>query len=145
MCDRCDYGNLLQDCDLDSTLNRVKVLEIIGNSPRPLSAQEIFEAVNKSQDINRVTVYRILDLLVENRLVDRISAGDRSFRYGLAPNANHRPHAHFYCTGCGRMECLSPESPLLDMEPLDATLPGVIERVEVRLDGTCKACLGQAK
>jgi Fur family ferric uptake transcriptional regulator len=145
MCDRCDYGNLLQDRDLDSTLNRVKVLEVIGNSPRPLSAQEIFEAVNQRQDINRVTVYRILDLLVENRLVDRISAGDRSFRYGLAPNANHRPHAHFYCTGCGRMECLSPESPLLDMEPLDATLPGVIERVEVRLDGTCKACLGQAK
>ncbi len=143
MCDRCDYGNLLQDRDLDSTQNRMKVFEIIGNSPRPLSAQEICEAVNQSQDINRVTVYRILDLLVENRLVDRISAGDRSFRYGLAPNANHRPHAHFYCTGCGKMECLSPESPLLDMEPLDAILPGVIERVEVRLDGTCKACLGR--
>jgi Fur family ferric uptake transcriptional regulator len=143
MCDRCDYGNLLQDHDLDSTLNRVKVLEIVGNSPHPLSAQAIFEAVNRSQEINRVTVYRILDLLVEKRLVDRISAGDRSFRYGLAPNANHRPHAHFYCTGCGRMECLNPESPRLDMEPVSPILPGVIERVEVRLDGICKACLGR--
>jgi Fur family ferric uptake transcriptional regulator len=90
-----------------------------------------------------VTVYRSLDLLVEKRLVDRISAGDRSFRYGLAPNANHRPHAHFYCTGCGRMECLNPESPRLDMEPVSPILPGVIERVEVRLDGICKACLGR--
>ncbi len=145
MCDRCDYGTLLRDRDLDGTLNRVRILEIIGNSSRPLSAHEVLAKAKRGENINRVTVYRILDLLVENRLVERISAGDRSFRYGLAPNANHRPHAHFYCTGCGRMECVSPESPLLDMEPLDATLPGVIERVEVRLDGTCKACLGQAK
>jgi Fur family ferric uptake transcriptional regulator len=141
MCNRCDYGNLLQDHDLGSTLNRVKVLEIIGNSPHPLSAQAIFQTVNRSREINRVTVYRILDLLVEKRLVDRISAGDRSFRYGLAPNANHRPHAHFYCTGCGRMECLSPESPTLDMEHVNKVLPGVIERVEVRVDGICKTCL----
>jgi Fur family ferric uptake transcriptional regulator len=145
MCDRCDYGNLLEHRALECTLNRVKVLEVIGNSPHPLSAQAILEAVNRSQDINRVTVYRILDLMVEKRLVERISAGDRSFRYGLAPNANHRPHAHFYCTGCGRMECLSPGSPVVDMASLESTIPGMIERVEVRLDGICETCLDHAQ
>ncbi|HYA01974.1 MAG TPA: Fur family transcriptional regulator [Syntrophobacteria bacterium] len=145
MCDRCDYGTLLRDRDLDRTLNRVRILEIIGNSSRPLSAHEIFAKAKRGENINRVTVYRILDLLVENRLVERISAGDRSFRYGLAPNANHGRHAHFYCTGCGRMECLSPGSPVVDMASLESTIPGTIERVEVRLDGICETCLDQAK
>ena len=141
MCDRCDYPALLQDRELDCTSNRLKVFEIIGNSHCPLSAQKILEQVNRSQDINRVTVYRILDLLVEKKLVERISAGDRSFRYGLAPNDNHRRHAHFYCMDCGKMECLSPESPGVNVERLEQTFPGLIERVEVRLDGFCESCL----
>ena len=95
-------------------------------------------------DVNRVTVYRILDLLVGNRLVERISAGDRSFRYGLAPNANHQPHSHFYCVECGEMECLRPEHISLDTEPLErSSFPGLIERVEVRFDGICEDCRRQ--
>ena len=145
MCDRCDYGSLLQARDLECTLNRMRILEIIGDSPYPLSAQEVFALASRGQNINRVTVYRILDLLVEKRLLERMSAGDRSFRYGLAPNANHRRHAHFYCTGCGKMECLSPGSPVVDMAPLESTFPGTIERVEIRLDGICETCLEQQR
>jgi len=145
MCDRCDYGSLLQDRDLECTLNRMRVLEMIGDSPHPLSAQEVFALASRGQNINRVTIYRILDLLVEKRLIERISAGDRSFRYGLAPNANHRRHAHFYCTGCGKMECLSPGSPVVDMAPLESTFAGMVERVEIRLDGICETCLGQER
>jgi len=145
MCDRCDYGSLLQARDLECTLNRMRILEIIGDSPYPLSAQEVFALASRGQNINRVTVYRILDVLVEKRLLERMSAGDRSFRYGLAPNANHRSHAHFYCTGCGKMKCLSPGSPLVDMAPLESTFAGMIERVEIRLDGICETCLEQKR
>jgi Fur family transcriptional regulator, ferric uptake regulator len=145
MCDRCDYEGLLQTRNLECTLHRLLILEIIGGSPYPLSAQQIFALAGRGQNINRVTVYRILDLLVEKRLLEKISAGDRSFRYGLAPNANHSRHAHFYCTGCGRMECLSPGSPLVDMAPLESTFPGMVERVEIRLDGICETCLEQER
>ena len=145
MCDRCDYEGLLRARDLERTLNRLRILEIIGGSPYPLSAQEVFALASRGQNINRVTVYRILDLLVEKRLLEKISAGDRSFRYGLAPNANHSSHAHFYCTGCGKMKCLSPGSPLVDMAPLESTFAGMIERVEIRLDGICETCLEQER
>jgi len=145
MCDRCDYEGLLRARDLERTLNRLRILEIIGGSPYPLSAQEVFALASRGQNINRVTVYRILDLLVEKRLLEKISAGDRSFRYGLAPNANHSSHAHFYCTGCGKMKCLSPGSPLVDMALLQSTFAGTIERVEIRLDGICETCLEQKR
>ena len=145
MCYRCDYMSMLEDHDLDYTPNRFRILEIIGKSSYPLNAREIFENVSRTQDVNRVTVYRILVLLTEKKLVERLSSGDRSFRYGLAPNANHRHHPHFYCTNCGKMECLSPDSLPLNLESLERTFPGVIEKVEVRFDGICKNCMKDQK
>jgi len=140
MCKQCNYEALLENSGLNRTVNRLSVLQIIGNSAHPLSAQEIIEELNKRREVNRVTVYRILDLLVERGLVERISAGDRSFRYGLAPNSNHRPHSHFYCVHCGEMECLGPDQINIDAQPLERTFLGLIERVEVRFDGVCQDC-----
>jgi Fur family ferric uptake transcriptional regulator len=140
MCDQCDYVGFLSDSGLGQTAHRLRVLEIIGASRHPLSAQEIIETMNTTQEINRVTVYRILDLLVDKRLVERISSGDRSFRYGLAPNVNHEAHAHFYCIECKEMACLSPDHVDLSMESLERSFAGLIERVEVRLDGICQDC-----
>ncbi|MBU0988142.1 MAG: transcriptional repressor [Proteobacteria bacterium] len=142
MCDKCDYMNLLEAGGLGHTPNRLQVLKIIGDSHYPLSAQEILEKIQQTQNVNRVTVYRILDLLVAKKLIERISAGDRSFRYGLAPNANHLPHSHFYCKECGIMECLQPECIRLNVKALEGTFSGLIERVEVRFDGVCKSCQG---
>jgi len=143
MCEQCNYVNLLETNGLGHTLNRLRILEIIGNSSQPLSAQEVMEELNRTRQVNRVTVYRILDLLVAKRLVERISAGDRSFRYGLAPNANHKPHSHFYCVECGEMECLQADQINLDTQPLQLSFLGLIERVEVRFDGICQDCRGQ--
>lgn len=141
MCLRCDYSAILENSDLPVTPHRLRVLEIVGNSPYPLSPPEIFETVKRSCSMNRVTLYRVLDLLVERGLVERISAGDRAFRYGLAPNTNHPKHPHFYCTRCRSMECLRPETLPLDVQSFQRTFPALIEKVEVRLDGICSNCL----
>jgi len=141
MCHQCDYTNLLEESGLESTPKRLQVLEVIGDNNSPLSARQIFETLSRTYNINRVTVYRILDLLVEKGLIDRISGGRRSFVYGLAPNENHPAHPHFYCKSCGNLECLNPQSLNVDMQPMRRTFPGVIENVEVRIDGVCKNCL----
>jgi Fur family ferric uptake transcriptional regulator len=141
MCHQCDYTNLLEESGLESTSKRLQVLEVIGDNNSPLSARQIFETLSRTYNINRVTVYRILDLLVEKGLIDRISGGSRSFVYGLAPNENHPAHPHFYCKSCGNLECLNPQSLNVDMQAMQRTFPGVIENVEVRIDGVCKNCL----
>jgi Fur family ferric uptake transcriptional regulator len=141
MCYQCDYPNLLEDSELEPTPKRLQVLEVIGSNNSPLSAQQIFETLSRTANINRVTVYRILDLLVDKGLVDRMSGGGRSFVYGLAPNDNHPAHPHFYCRYCGSLECLNPESLNVDMQSMQRTFPGIIENVEVRVDGVCKNCL----
>ncbi|MFP5213987.1 MAG: Fur family transcriptional regulator, partial [Acidobacteriota bacterium] len=73
MCRQCDYPQLLEGAGLDPTSNRTMVLEIIGNSPSPLTPQDILTTLQRNHSINRVTLYRILDLLVEKRLIERIS------------------------------------------------------------------------
>lgn len=140
MCHQCNYEELLSNTDLSITNNRMRVLEVVGNNSFPLSAKDIYNTLERSSSINRVTVYRILDLLVDHNVVERISTGGRAFYYGLAPNNHHEPHPHFYCTSCGQMDCLSPESLSVDMETFIKTFPGQIDKVEVRIDGICKNC-----
>ena len=143
MCQHCDYSNFLKASGLGHTPNRQRVLEVIGNNSSPLSAQQIFDTLSRCDNINRVTVYRILELLVDKGLVERIYGGGRSFVYGLAPNENHPAHPHFYCKSCGNLECLNPQSLNVDLQPMQRTFAGLIENVEVRVDGVCKNCLSR--
>ena len=141
MCYQCNYENMRREANLDATDNRLRVMEVIGSNNYPLPAVDIYAILERSSRINRVTVYRILDLLVEHELVDRISSGGRSFYYGMAPNEHHEPHAHFYCKCCGRMDCLNPEILNIDADGLLKTFPGQIDKVEVRVDGVCRNCM----
>lgn len=141
MCHQCDYEALLNASALPVTENRRRVLEVIGNNDYPLSAGDIYRILERGPSINRVTVYRILDLLVDRGVVERLSTGGRAFYYGLAPNDYHRSHPHFYCKNCGQMDCLNPESLAIDTNPLWKTFPGRIDKVEVRVDGICKNCM----
>lgn len=141
MCERCNYHELLTSAQLEATENRLRVLAVVGNNRFPLSAGDIYKILARGGTINRVTVYRILDLLVAHGLIERLSTGGRAAYYGLAPNGYHRPHPHFYCKGCGQMDCLAPDSLGIDAEALWKTLPGRIDKIEIRVDGMCKNCL----
>ncbi len=141
MCERCDYAAMMKQTGLRPTQHRLAVLHTVGTASAPLTAQEVFEAVNTNQAINRVTVYRILDTLVSKGLLERISAGDRTFRYGLAPNPHHPHHAHFFCRLCGAMTCLPPDSVPCSWNDGRVAVPGRVEKFEIRIDGICASCL----
>ncbi len=131
---------MLTNAGLEASSNRIAVLEVIGSNPFPLSAADIFKIIERSGAINQVTVYRILDLLVEHHVAERISTGGRAFYYGLAPNEHHKPHPHFYCKSCGQMDCLSPDCLKVDAETFIKIFPVRVDKVEVRIDGICKNC-----
>ena len=141
MCDQCDYRRLLTSSGLELTPNRVRVLEVIGANSAPLSAQDIFTTLNQTGGINRVTVYRILDLLASRGLVERLRGGRRGLMFGLAPNPNHPAHPHFHCRTCGGLQCLKPESLKVDLRRIERSFAGEVQGVEVRVDGICKNCL----
>lgn len=134
---------MLSESGLEATDKRLMVLEVIGNNTCPLSANDVFTVLCRNSSINKVTVYRILDLLVEHQLVERLNSLGRLSYFGLAPNKNHRRHPHFYCSICGRVDCLNPESMDVDFSSLQKTFPGQIDKVEVRVEGICNTCISR--
>ena len=141
MSNKSDLKNLMEQRGLPPTPHRLAVLAVLTRADQPLKATDVLRLLKGRRAIDRVTVYRILDLLVEKHLAERLSSGDRSFRYGLAAGIRGEAHAHFYCTTCGEMECLTPNLPGVDESALSRLFQGRIEKVEVRIDGTCQACL----
>lgn len=141
MCEHCDYSSLLASAGLDTTQNRLLIIELIGNNNQPISAAEIFKTTQETRDINKVTVYRILDLLVERNLIQKIHIGGKAALYDLAPNSHHAPHPHFYCKSCGAIDCLPAEYLHINMAKMQKSFPGKIEKVEVQLEGICHKCL----
>ena len=145
MCQRCNYSELLDDRGIDPTPNRLRVMEVIGNNSSPIGAREILTTVSRNAQINRVTVYRILELLVENGVVQQMSGWGRGLVYGMAESKNHPAHPHFQCKNCGTLQCLQPVNLHVDIKDIDRSFVGEINGVEVRLSGICRNCLSKKK
>lgn len=141
MCEHCDYSGLLDGIGLAPTPLREAVLKSIGDEIRPLTAVEIIAAVRNQMSINKVTLYRILDLLVDKGLVKRLSAVDRASRYGMGATPHHPNHPHFVCSECGIMECLGPEVLRVDIKNFQRKDNRIVKHVEVMFEGICEGCL----
>lgn len=141
VCERCNYSELLEGNGVAPTPLREAVLRSIGDELRPLAAVEIMAAVRSHMSINKVTLYRILDLLVDKGLVRRLFARDRAFRYGMGTTPHHPDHPHFVCSRCGIMECLGPEVLRVDIKNFQKKGNHIVKHMDVRFEGICEGCL----
>jgi Fur family ferric uptake transcriptional regulator len=122
-----------------ATPSRIKVLGVLEGGVAPLSHGEIEQALanDASYVIDRVTLYRVLDWLVEAGLAHKAADARGVFRFSAAaPNVCHSEHVHFRCTGCGRVYCLK-ASP-----PAPPVLPDGFQLTDMELDirGLCPDC-----
>jgi len=136
--------NRLLDVGARATPAREQVLDILLLAPRALSHQEI-ETTARDQGLNfdRVTLYRVLDWLVTQRLAHKIEGRDRVWRFNaITMTATEHGHAHFHCSRCGQVFCLE------QLEPSFAlTLPAgfQFEKAELTIQGVCPSCTSESK
>jgi Fur family ferric uptake transcriptional regulator len=128
---------------LTPTLNRILVYSAVAESERPLTARQVLDRVLADHRVNRVTVYRILELLAGCGAVNRIPAADGAARFCARGRWPHG-HSHFHCTRCGEVQCVDNAALHLDSAALGDALPMHVSHVDVRLDGICAACGGKA-
>lgn len=128
---------ILQDAGLRCTQGRMDILRILIQSELPLTHEDIYGRLIQT-GINRVTVYRVLESLLNVGIVHRVEVGDRIWRFAVCGRLHSgHCHPHFICRECGRIECLS-ECP---MPAISASIPRHrIEEQEVYLRGLCEAC-----
>ncbi|HSB67488.1 MAG TPA: Fur family transcriptional regulator [Anaerolineales bacterium] len=81
------------------TPQREMIIESIAHAGQHINAEEVFRQIqHRTRAINIATVYRTLDLLVEQGLASRIDLGEGRVIY--ATN-QHGPHIHLVCRQCG--------------------------------------------
>jgi Fur family ferric uptake transcriptional regulator len=95
----------LKGCGHRLTVPRKAILDVLGKSTEHPSAEEIYLAVHKVYPaIGLTTVYRTLELLVQNGLIFKFDFGDGRARYELSESPKSiGHHHHLVCTGCRKI------------------------------------------
>ena len=129
--------HMLKEAGLYCTEARVTILKVLMEVHRPLRQDDIGGQLDH-RTLNKVTVYRTLDSLVEAGLVHRAFTHDRAWYFELADHCTEKQcHPHFTCTNCGVTRCLTGISLPMAKIPEKGY---IISRQQVRLEGLCPAC-----
>jgi Fur family ferric uptake transcriptional regulator len=119
---------------------RERIVELLASEKCALSAVEIEDALRaRGRRIGRASIYRVLELLVEHGLVERVSVEQGLSRFERSlPSGEH--HHHLVCEQCGRLVAF-------DDPGLERAINRVSERLGVRVDhhevvlrGACEDC-----
>ena len=94
------FKEALKKEGLKYTPQRTAVLEEIIQDKGHRESEEIYLALKKrGQHVSRATVYRTMDILVNNGFARKMNLGDGRTRYESKVNSPH--HDHLVCMDCG--------------------------------------------
>jgi Fur family transcriptional regulator, ferric uptake regulator len=123
------------------TASKTAILELITNSTVALSHIEIQNLINGLCD--RVTIYRVLDRLVNEDFIHKIATPDGTIKYA---SCNHKHenekhvhshnHIHFNCQKCFSVTCLENVEPSFSI-PKNYK----VNEVNFTLTGLCPNCI----
>ena len=114
-----------------------QVLQVFRQSNEALSAGMLLDILDNAT--NKSTVYRMLDKLEDDGVIHSFLTMDQIRFYALCKGCSSGrhvdSHAHFHCTSCKRVSCVSEEIVL--------PTPGRarITSAQVLLTGQCESCL----
>lgn len=127
----------IRACGARATPARLAVLALLEAAERALSHHDV-ESQLAASGFDRVTLYRVLDWLVEAGFAHRLTDPQRVFRFSPAKAAAsaHAEHAHFRCQACDKVFCLE------DVPLAAPALPKgfASHNVELSVTGHCARC-----
>jgi Fur family ferric uptake transcriptional regulator len=84
------------------TLQRQSVWDEIKRSKKHRNAEEIYQALRgKNIGVSRATVYRTIDVLTKNKMVQKMDVGDGKSLYEAQLDNDH--HDHMICVDSGKI------------------------------------------
>jgi len=120
------------------TRQRVIVAEALASAKRALSAQELYERIQRTHPtLGRATVYRALEAQVQDGMASRFERDGHISAY-IACDAEH--HHHLVCTNCQRVEDLNET----EVAPLLASVGRhhefQVDHAALDFYGLCRSC-----
>ena len=96
------FRDILRQKGLKFTPQRVAVLEEITHGHGHRECEDIYLSLKRNgKHISRATVYRTMDLLIQNNFARKMELGDGRSRYENKVDSPH--HDHLICTICGNI------------------------------------------
>lgn len=120
------------------TPQREMIIEAVAHAGHHINAEEIFNHIQQhSHAVNIATVYRTLDLLVEQGLASQIDLGEGRVIYATL---QHGPHIHLVCKHCGRV--IDADQDMLSVlnRQLQAEYHFAADLNHISMIGLCKDC-----
>jgi Fur family ferric uptake transcriptional regulator len=119
---------------------RERVIELLASQPCALTAVEIEDALREHGGApGRASIYRVLELLVEHGLVERVELGDGHSRFErVLPGGAH--HHHLLCEECGRLVAFDDPGLEHAIDRLSKRLGVRVASHDVLLRGACDRC-----
>ncbi len=122
-----------------NTTAKATILELISSSEVALSHSEIQKLTTDLCD--RVTIYRILDRLVNEDVIHKIATPDGTVKYASCHHHHDHQHhihnhVHFSCEKCLSVTCLDSVEPSYKIP--DNYL---VKDVNFTLSGLCPKCI----
>jgi Fur family transcriptional regulator, ferric uptake regulator len=116
------------------------VLDLMAKQDCCASAQEIHDNLRRSdRSVGIASVYRVLEVLSDLGLVQRVDVGDGIARFESAsPGGDH--HHHVVCDDCGKVEPFSDSSLERAIESASDRVGYRVDAHEVVLHGECGDC-----
>jgi Fur family ferric uptake transcriptional regulator len=121
-----------------NTTARSAVLELIAHSNVALSQVEIQKQLGDICD--RVTIYRVLDRLVNEDVIHKIATSTGTVKYASCNDNHHNQphvhnHVHFSCDKCLSVTCLETVVPIFEI-PKEY----LVKEFNFILSGLCPNC-----
>lgn len=119
---------------------RELILKTLQNTDTHPTASWVYDELKKEfSNLSMGTVYRNINILIDQNLVTKIEAGSSFDRF----DANVSPHYHFICRECSSVYDIAyPILPDFDQQVDEAT-DHKIEEHRINFYGRCKFCLEQ--
>lgn len=126
----------LKKLALKVTVSRLGVIDALIHAKTPLRIQDI-KNFSKLKNTNLATVYRIINNLVELRVVSSPALGGQEAYFELENSHHH----HLVCEKCGRIEELSGcQSPDIAVGVLNKKGFSKVLRHSLEYFGLCRKC-----
>lgn len=102
---KLNLSNSLKVNGLKSTKHRINILGILEKSKQPITAKQIFkEMYTNDMSINLSTIYRVLEVLCEKKLITKLNfEGDNRALFEF--NSKLHKH-HLICLGCKKISVI---------------------------------------
>lgn len=133
------FALMLRKNKLKVTGPRLQVLDIMSGKETATSQPELEKAIGK--DIDRVTLYRVLNTFEEKGIIHKILDLQGTATYAFCQDAcdeheHHDEHVHFVCEQCNKVYCL----PDAVKFPVHAPDNFSIKQISVNAVGVCGYC-----